>query len=132
MCYNITIKIRAADNPFEPQKGNFMNIIVMTGRLSTEPELRQTTNGTAVCNFSIAVPRDYKNEEGNYDSDFFNCVAWRGTGEMVAKHFKKGQRINLNGSLETRTYQDKDTGKNRTAYEIIVDRVEFGSDKKAE
>ena len=109
-----------------------MNIIAMTGRLSTEPELRKTLNGTAVCNFSIAVQRDYKNEEGKYDSDFFNCVAWRGTGELVSKHFKKGQRINISGSLETRTYQDKDTGKNRTAYEIVVDRVEFGGDKKAE
>ena len=109
-----------------------MNIIAMTGRLSTEPELRKTPNGTAVCNFSIAVQRDYKNEEGKYDIDFFNCVAWRGTGEHVSKHFKKGQRINISGSLETRTYQDKDTGKNRTAYEFVVDRAEFGGDKKAE
>lgn len=109
-----------------------MNLIVMTGRLSTEPELRQTANGTSVCNFSIAVPRDYKNEAGEYEADFFNCVAWRGTGELVAKHFKKGQRININGSLETRTYEDKETGKNRTAYEINVDRVEFGGDKKPE
>ncbi|MBR6608806.1 MAG: single-stranded DNA-binding protein [Oscillospiraceae bacterium] len=99
-----------------------MNVVALIGRLTGDVEVRQTPNGVSVCSFSIAVDR-YTN--GERKADFINCVAWRETGENIARFFRKGHRIGINGSIQTRQYQDRDTGKNRTAFEVLVDRFHF-------
>ena len=97
------------------------NLIVLTGRLTTTPELKVTTSGVNVCSFTLAVDRGYGE---NKTADFIPCVAWRGSAEFVTKYFKKGSPIGIEGSLQTRKYQDKD-GNNRTAFEVIVNNVQF-------
>ncbi len=106
-----------------------MNVVCLLGRLTQEPELRQTPNGTSVCSFSIAVNRQFASQDGTRQADFINCVAWRQTGEFISKYFHKGSMIGINGSIQTRQYQDKDTGKNRTAFEIVVSNAHFAESK---
>ena len=104
-----------------------MNIVILTGRLTKDPEKRSTQNGTATTSFSMAVNRNYKNAEGGYDADFINCVAWRATADFIAKWFKKGSLINIVGSIQTRAYE-KD-GRKVYVTEVIVDKAEFGGAK---
>lgn len=99
-----------------------MNVVALIGRLTSDVEVRQTPNGVSVCSFSIAVD-SYSN--GEKKADFINCVAWRETAENIAKFFRKGNKIGINGSIQTRQFQDRDTGKNRTAFEVKVDRFHF-------
>lgn len=99
-----------------------MNVVALMGRLTADPEVRQTPNGISVCSFSIAVDR-FAN--GERKADFINCVAWRETGENIGKFFRKGVKIAVNGSIQTRQFQDRDTGKNRTAFEVLVDKFHF-------
>jgi single-strand DNA-binding protein len=101
----------------------------MVGRMVADPELKQTQTGISICNFRIAVNRPFKNASGEYEADFFNCKAWRGTGEFVDKYFVKGQMIAIDGRLETRTWQ-ADDGTNRYATDIVVDNVTFAGEKK--
>lgn len=108
-----------------------MNKVILMGRLTKEPELRQTPNGIASCRFSIAVNRNFKNQQtGQYDADFINCTAWRQTAEFISKYFRKGQMIALDGTLRTGSYQDKNHP-DVTHYttEVFVDNVEFCGNK---
>ena len=99
-----------------------MNIVALMGRLTADVEVRQTPNGVSVASFSLAVDR-YSN--GERKADFINCVAWRETAENIARFFRKGSKIAVNGSIQTRQFQDKETGKNRVAFEVVVDRFHF-------
>ena len=105
-----------------------MNKAILVGRLTRDPELKSTANGTNVCSFSVAVNRRYKNAEGNYDADFINCTAWRQTAEFVSKYFTKGRMIGVVGSIQTRNYDDKD-GKKVYVTEVAVDEVHFVESK---
>lgn len=105
------------------------NLVVLTGRLTADPELRYTANNTPVTSFSIAVSRRYKAGE-QAEADFINIVAWRQTAEFVSKYFQKGSMIGIEGSIQTRRYVDKDTGKNRTAFEVIANNVQFVESKR--
>ena len=105
------------------------NLAILTGRLTADPELKTTASGISVCNFSIAVDRAYKKGEEK-QTDFLNVVAWRQTAEFVSKWFKKGSLIGIEGSIQTRKYQDKD-GNNRTAFEIVANNVHFVESKKS-
>ena len=106
-----------------------LNRIVLMGRLVADPELRQTPNGIFVASFRIAVDRNYQQKDtGEREADFINCVAWRQTGEFISRYFQKGRMIALEGSLQTRNYEDK-TGAKRTAYEVIVDQAYFADSK---
>lgn len=96
-----------------------MNQIIIKGRLTANPELKVTTSGVNVCNFTVATPRKYNKEE----ADFLYCEAWRATAEFVNKFFKKGQEILLNGELHIEKYE-KD-GKQQSFTKIVVDNVEF-------
>ena len=110
-----------------------LNKVIIEGRLTADPELRQTPTGVSVCRFSIAW-----NGQGN-EAKFFNTVAWRGTAEFVCRYFKKGSGIVIDGHLDTRTYEAKvfrsdaayeiqrpqDTSKPRAILEIVVDSVHF-------
>ena len=106
-----------------------LNDVVIMGRLTRDPELRRTQNGTSVASFTLAVDRDYKPDGGERECDFFDCVAWRGTGEFVSKYFSKGRMAIVSGRLQTRSWTDKDGGK-RKSVEIVADNVYFGDSKK--
>ena len=101
-----------------------MNKIILVGRLTRDPELRRMNNGSAVANFAVAVNRNFKNREGNYDADFFNCVAYRNSAEFISKYFKKGNMILVEGRLQNRSYDAQD-GTKRYVTEVITENVEF-------
>ena len=102
-----------------------MNCVNLMGRLTADPELKQTQNGTPVCSFGVAVNRSTTDANGNRQADFINCVAWRQTAEFITKYFKKGQMLGITGAIQTRQYKEKDTGKQRTAVEIVVNNAYF-------
>ena len=107
-----------------------LNHITIMGRLTRDPELRRTGSGVAVASFSLAVDRDFgKNENGERETDFIDCVAWRQTGEFVSKYFAKGRMAVVSGRLQIRSWTDKDGNKRRTA-EVVADNVYFGDSKR--
>lgn len=105
-----------------------LNVVVLTGRLTKDPELKTTPSGVYVLGFSIAVERRYRSGEDR-QADFINIVAWRKTAEFISKYFKKGQMIAIEGSLQSRKYQDKD-GNNRTAVEVVANNAQFADYKR--
>ena len=107
-----------------------LNKIFIMGRLTRDPELRRTQSGTAVTSFSLAVDRDYKSQSGEKETDFIDVVAWRSTAEFVSKYFQKGSLIAIEGSLQTRQYQDKN-GNNRTAVEVVANNISFAGPKNS-
>lgn len=107
-----------------------MNKVILVGRLTKNPELKKL-NETTVTNFTIAVNRNFKNKDGQYETDFVNCIAFRGTGEFINKYFLKGQMIAVSGRIQTRNYEDKD-GSKRFVTEVVVDNAEFTGDSKKE
>ena len=106
------------------------NLVVLSGRLTADPELKTTTSGVSVTSFTIAVERRYKQGEER-QADFINIVAWRQTAEFVCKYFSKGSMIGIEGAIQTRRYQDKD-GNNRTAFEVVANNVQFVESKRSE
>ena len=108
-----------------------LNHITIMGRLTKDVELRRTGSGVAVASFTIAVDRDRKNEEGEKETDFIDCVAWRGTGEFVSKYFTKGSMAIVSGRLQIRTWTDKEGNKRRNA-EVVADSVYFGDSKRSD
>ena len=106
-----------------------MNVVCLVGRLTANPELRQTPTGTNVCTFSIAVQSNQKKADGTYKTNFINCVAWRQSAEFITRYFRKGQNIGIQGSIDTRQYQDKETGKSRTVFEVVVNNTFFVESK---
>ena len=107
-----------------------LNHIVIMGRLTRDPELRRTASGVAVASFTVAVDRDFgKSENGEKETDFIDCVAWRQTGEFVSKYFTKGRMAVVSGRLQIRNWTDKEGNKRRTA-EVIADNVYFGDSKR--
>ncbi len=106
-----------------------LNKIFIMGRLTRDPELRRTQNGTAVAGFALAVDRDYKNADGTKETDFIEVVAWRTTAEFVSKYFTKGRMAIVEGRLQIRDWTDKDGNKRRNA-EVVADNVYFGDSKK--
>ena len=104
------------------------NLVVLTGRLTADPELKTTPNGISVTTFSIAVDRRYRSGEER-QTDFINIVAWRSSAEFITKYFKKGSLIGIEGSIQTRRYQDKN-GNNRTAFEVVANNVQFVESKR--
>ena len=105
-----------------------LNRAILMGRLTRDPELRQTPNNVSVVTFTLAVDRNYQADKNNKQADFINIVAWRHTAEFVSKYFTKGQLVAVEGSIQTRSYQDKD-GNNRTAFEVVADQVYFAEKK---
>ena len=107
-----------------------MNVICLLGRLTADPELRHTANQVSVTSFTIAVDRRFVAQGQERQADFINIVAWRQTAEFITKYFRKGQRIAINGSLQSRSYTDKD-GNKRTAYEVVADNAYFCESKSS-
>lgn len=106
-----------------------LNKIFLMGRLTHDPELRRTQNGTAVASFSLAVDRDFKGDDGKRATDFIDIVAWRAVAEFVAKYFTKGRMAIVEGRLQLRDWKDKDGNARRSA-EVIADNVYFGDSKR--
>ena len=100
-----------------------MNEIVLSGRLVKDPEVRYTQTQKVVTLFSLAVSREVKNEQGNYDADFFNCVAWGKTAELMGNTLKKGARILLTGRVQIRNYESN--GERKYITEVIVNKFEY-------
>lgn len=105
-----------------------LNVIAVMGRLVADPELRKTTNGISTTTFTIACDRNFVKAGGERQTDFFDIVAWRSTAEFASKYFRKGQLIAVNGSLQTRSYEDKE-GKKRKVYEIVADNLHFAESR---
>ena len=108
-----------------------MNKVILVGNLTRDPELTETPNGIAVCRFAIAVSRDYANSEGTRETDFFNITVWRGRAENCGKYLKKGNKVAIVGSLQTRSYEDKD-GIKRNVTDVVASEVEFLTPKGAQ
>ena len=105
-----------------------MNKVILSGNLTRDPEVGQTTSGISYTRFTIAVQRRFANADGEREADFLNCTAWRQTAEFISKYFKKGSKILVVGSVQTRSYEAQDGGR-RTVTEVVVDEAEFGSSR---
>lgn len=101
-----------------------LNRVCLVGRLTADPELRYTPSGVAVVNFRIGVTRNFKNQQGEYESDFFNIVAWRQTAEFVSNYARKGNLISVDGRLQARNWETQD-GQRRTTVEVVADNVQL-------
>lgn len=106
-----------------------MNKAILMGRLTKDPELRMTGNQIPVVTFTIAIDRRFKDATGNKQADFINCVAWRKTAELISQHFTKGRMIAVVGSIQVRSWDDKE-GNKRYATEVIVDEFSFTGESK--
>lgn len=105
-----------------------LNDVSLMGRLTADPELRRTPNGVSVTTFTIAVERTYTPQGQEKQTDFIDIVAWRNTAEFACKYFAKGKMMAVQGSIQTRTYEDKE-GHKRKAFEVVADNVFFCGDK---
>lgn len=108
-----------------------LNVVAIMGRLVAGPELKTTQQGTSVCSFRIACDRNFARQGEQRQADFIDIVAWRQQAEFVCKYFQKGSLIAIEGSLQTRQYQDKN-GSNRTAVEVVTSNVSFAGSKAAD
>ena len=107
-----------------------LNKVLLQGRLVADPDLRHTGSGTAVASFRLAVDRDYKSRDSEKrEADFINCVAWRGTAELLSRYFSKGRMAVVEGRLQVREYNDKD-GNRRYATEIVASSIYFCDSKR--
>lgn len=106
-----------------------MNHVIITGRLTSDPELRQTPSNVSVTRFTVAVNRPYSKDK-EQEADFINCTAWRGTAEFVTKYFKKGDPIEVSGALRNNNYTDSNGVKHYTS-EVLVNDVGFTQSKKS-
>lgn len=108
-----------------------INVVALTGRLTKDPELRQTQSGVSVCSFALAVDRAYKSGEER-QADFFDCVAWRHSADFLRNYFRKGDMVGITGHIQTRNWETDD-GQKRKATEVVVDSLSFvGGGKKAD
>lgn len=124
------LKRRHKKNFNSKSKEEFMNKVFLIGNLTRDPELTETTNGVKICRFAIAVNRNYSNANGERKTDFFNCTAWRGLGENIARYVHKGDKVSVCGSIELRNYEDSE-GVKRTGVDIAARDVEFLTSKAA-
>ena len=108
-----------------------MNSFIGIGRLTKDCELRYTTSNKAVASFSIAISRNFKNQNGEYETDFINCECWGQVAETLQKYTHKGDLIGIKGNIRTDKYQDNN-GNNKTRTYILVNRVQFLSTKKVD
>lgn len=106
-----------------------MNKCIFIGRNTKAIELKKTPSGVSVAEFSIAVKRNFKSANGEYESDFFNCIAYRNTAELISKYVGKGDQVAVDGRLQTRNYTNKE-GRKIYVTEIIVENIEFLQNKK--
>lgn len=107
-----------------------INQLLVIGRLTKDPELKKTDSGKTIANVTLAVPRSYKNVNGEYDTDFIDCVLWSGVAETTTEYCKKGDLVGVRGRIQTRSYEKDEQKKFVT--EVIAEKVTFLSSKKAD
>lgn len=107
-----------------------MNKAILIGRLTRDPELRYTSSGRAVCQFSIAISRNYTNQQGQRDADFINCVVWDKQAENLAKYITKGRLVAVDGRIQTRNY-DNNEGKKVYVTEVLANSIQFLESKNS-
>ena len=107
-----------------------LNVVAIMGRRVADPELRTTPQGINVCSFRIACDRNYARQGEQRQADFIDIVAWRSQADFVCKYFQKGSLIAIDGSIQTRQYQDKN-GNNRTAFEIVANNINFAGSRNS-
>ena len=107
-----------------------MNKVVLIGRLTRDPELRYTGSNTAVATFSLAVNRNFTNQQGEREADFINIVVWRKQAENVKNYLSQGSQVAIEGRIQTRSYDDNN-GQKRYITEVVADNVEFLSSKSS-
>ena len=105
-----------------------LNLAVIMGRLTADPELKSTGGGVSVCSFTVVVDRRFKGQNEERQTDFIRCVAWRQSAEFLARFFRKGNMVAVTGSIQARNYEDKN-GNKREAVEIVADRIDFTGEK---
>lgn len=105
-----------------------LNSVILMGRMVADPELKTTSSNLSVLSFTVAVDRAYQSQGQERQADFINCVAWRQNADFISKYFRKGQMIAIQGSIQTRNYEDRN-GNKRTAVEVVVDRASFCGSK---
>lgn len=105
-----------------------INKAIIVGRLTADPELRQTPSGVSVTSFTVAVNRTYQKDKDEQQTDFIDVTAWRGTAEFICRYFAKGNAIGIDGSIQTRNYTDKN-GNKRKAVEVLTSNVTFVESK---
>lgn len=108
-----------------------LNRIVLIGRLTRDPEMKYTPQGIPVATMGIAVDRFTKNDQGEYETDFFNIVAWRRSAEFASNYLKKGRLVSVDGRLQSRSWVEQASGQKRTTYEIVADSIQ-GLDKRSD
>lgn len=106
------------------------NKVILMGNLTRDPELRSTTSGSSLASFALAITRNWNNAQGERqeETSFIDCEAWGRTGETIAKYVQKGRQLLVSGRLRQDTWQDKDTGKNRSTLRVVVEEFSFVSD----
>ena len=102
-----------------------MNRVILIGRLTRDPEVKMTNTNLPYAQFTIAVDRNYKNENGVRPADFINCIAWRATADLIGRFFHKGTLIGIEGQIQTNSYDDPQTGMRRTSTNVLVEQVHF-------
>ena len=107
------------------------NLIYLIGRLVRTPEIKQISEEKKVSNITIAVPRTYKNENGNYETDFFDCILWNGIAETTSNYCKQGDLIGVKGRLQSRIKEDSE-GNKRYIIEIVAEKISFLSSKRTD
>lgn len=107
-----------------------MNSVNLIGRLSNSPEIRHTTNNQVVCRFTLAVTRRFKNQAGDYEADFINCVAFSKTAELIGNYVEKGQQLALEGRIQTGSYTAQDGSKKYT-FDVVVENITFINSRKS-
>lgn len=107
-----------------------MNKVILVGNLTRDPQIRQTSNGVSSLTFTVACNRRFKAQDGTQEADFIPCVAWRQNADFIAKHFRKGNRIVIDGEIRTRSWEDKQTGERRYSTQVQVEHAEFAAPKK--
>lgn len=108
-----------------------LNQTVLIGRIVKDPELKETDNGNKVTNITLAVPRSFKNSEGEYETDFISCVLWKGIAESTTEYCKKGDLVGVRGRIQTRNIELEDETKKHIV-EVVAEKVTFLSSKKAD
>lgn len=101
-----------------------INNVVLVGRLTKDPDIRNTQQGTEVASFTLAINRNFKDQNGNREADFINCVAWRKTAELIRDHVSKGQQIGVVGRIQTRSYDNQQVQKVFVT-EVVVNEIQF-------
>lgn len=109
---------------------SILNQTVIVGRIVRDPELRETETGNKITNITLAVPRSFKNVNGEYETDFISCVLWKGVAENVVEYCKKGDLVGVKGHIQTRNIETDDS--KRQVMEVVAEKVTFLSSKKEE